>query len=163
MTDINLLQTLTAQLEEARRDADMWQRLKGAEDRAKRLKGEYDKAKAEHDAAEGEKAKAAEEARYAGLRGLTITEVPSATSPNVLSSRFHITYTRDAWDALAHASLPETVSKASFGALDDNIVSWMLARHPEKLPASILALAPGDASEALACYFAGLRRGYLKG
>jgi hypothetical protein len=158
MTDT--LQNLHAQLDAARQDVALLQRLMSAEDRVKNLTAEYDKAKTAHEKAEAAKAKAANEAQFAGLRNLKITELPGDSS-SVMHSTFHITYTRDAWDG--RDTVPQTVScTRGFGALGRNVLAWIIQRHPEKIPASITDLAP-DIDAAFNRYFVGLQRGYLAG
>lgn len=160
MTDTFTLDTLRTQLEEAHQDAAMWQRLTGAADRVKSLTAEYTKAKSAYDTAEAAKAKAAHEAQFAGLRNLRITEIPGK-GDSVMHSAFHITYTRDAWDGWNN--VPQTVScTRGFGALERNVLAWIIQRHPEKIPASITDLAP-DIDAAFNRYFVGLQRGYLAG
>lgn len=162
MTDTLSLTEIETQLAAAQADLALFQRLSGAAGRVTRLTAEHDKAKAAHDKADAEKAKAAEEARFAGLRDLRITETPGSKSSSVLSSQFHISYTRDAYDMDVHATVPQPVSRPGFTALEPNVLAWIAQRHPDKIPASIMALAPGNVDAALGSYFAGLRRGYLK-
>lgn len=160
MTDTITLQTLYTQLEEAHQDAAMWQRLTGAADRVKSLTAEYAKAKIAHEKAEAVKAKAEQDAKFAGLRDLRIIEI-AGDSASVMHSTFHITYTCDAWNG--RDNVPQTVScTRGFGALERNVLAWIIQRHPEKIPASITDLAP-DIDAAFNRYFVGLQRGYLAG
>lgn len=163
MTDSLSLNEIEIQLADAQADLALFQRLSDAADRVEVLTVAHDKAKAAHDKAEADKAKADEEARFAGLRDLRITETTDSKSPGVLSSRFYISFTRGMYNADAHATVPQAVTLPGFTSLEANVLAWIVQRHPDKIPASIMALAPGDADAALGIYFAGLRRGYLKG
>lgn len=153
---------IETQLAEAQADLALYERLTGAADRVKRLTAINDKAATMREKAEAGKAEAAAEARFAGLSNLSITEA-AAPSCHVLRSRFIIRYTRNAWHVDAGATLPTTEIKEGFTALEPNVLAWIAQRHPDKIPASIMALAPGNVDAALGAYFAGLRRGYLKG
>jgi hypothetical protein len=168
MTPIRTADAFARELEEARQDVALLLRLKGAEDRVKRLIPEYEKALAADEKAEAAKVEAAaaeeqaaRDARFAGLRDLIITEAADKLGSGVLSSRFRIKYTRDAWVSDANATLPQAVNKSGFAALDANVFAWIVEKHPEKVPASIMTLAPHDIGEAFHRYFVGLQRGYL--
>lgn len=162
----NTVETLSAELEEAQHDAALLQRLMNAEDRVKRLTEDVTKAKVAHDQSMAEHAKkelaaakAAEDAKYADLSDLTITEKPGTLSSSVLSSQFIITYNRVIFDG--HESLPRPEKKSSFNALEPRVLSWIVQRHADQIPLSIRSL--GDTvDEALDRYFVGLRRGQLR-
>lgn len=110
MTDTLSLPEIETQLAAAQADLDLFQRLQNAAASVKALTAARDKAAAANAKAEAEKAKAVEEARFSGLRDLSIMETPGSKSSSVLSSQFHITYTRDAYSTDAHATLPQKVS-----------------------------------------------------
>ena len=163
MTDVLSLPEIETQLAAALADLALYERLTGAADRVKRLTAEQGEATAARDKAEADRAKAAEEARFAGLRDLRITETPGSKSSSVLSSQFHISYTRDAWNVDAHATMPQAFTQTGFVGLEPKILEWIVQRHPEKIPASIMALAPDNVDAALDRYFVSLRRGYIQG
>jgi len=162
------LTAMAQELEQAHQDAALLRRLNSAEECIRFLTPEYEKALAIHEeevAAEikaaAVAAQAAHEAQFAGLRDLHIIEVSDPQGSTVLSSRFRISWTRDAWDADANATLPQIVSMSGFAALPSLVLSWIVQHHPDKIPASIMALAPHDVDEALDRYFVALNRGYL--
>ena len=161
MTDTLSLNEIETQLAAAYADLALYERLTGAADRVKRLTAINDKAVTAREKAEAGKTAAAQEARFAGLSNLSIAET-AAPSGIVIRSRFIIRYTRNAWNSDAGATLPTEETKEGFAALEPNVLAWIAQRHPEKIPASIMALAPGNVDAALDTYFAGLRRGYLK-
>ena len=163
MTDTLTLNEIETQLSAAQADLDLFQRLQSAAALVKTLTAARDKGAAAHAKAEAEKAKAAEDTRFAGLRDLTITETPNHKAPGILSTRFNIQYTCNAFDSAAGATLPQRVSITGFTSLERNVLAWIVQRHPNKIPASILALAPGNIDAALDRYFTALRRGFLQG
>lgn len=163
MTDTLSLPEIETQLAAAQADLDLFQRLQNAAASVKALTAARDKAAAANAKAEAEKAKAVEEARFSGLRDLSIMETPGSKSSSVLSSQFHITYTRDAYSTDAHATLPQKVSLVGFEALEPNVLAWIVLRHPNKIPASITDLVPGNVDAAIYRYLGGRRRGWLQG
>jgi hypothetical protein len=168
MTNPRTLAIITQEHEGALEDIALAQRLKSAPDRLKRLAAELESAKELAEADEAARIKevedmhlAAIEAQFAGLSDLSITEVKDAKSDSVLSSGFHIRWTRAAWNSAANETLPEPAGVWGFTALEPRVLEWIVQRHPDKIPASIMALAPGNVVEALDRYFIGLRRGFL--
>jgi hypothetical protein len=154
------LARIAAELEEARQDVTLLERLKSAQDRAKRLTAEQDRVIAERDKAQAAEAKARNAERFKGLSDLRIAETPPATGGGVLHNSYVIRYTRPAWDMHAQESLPQTHEVSGFIGLPDDVFDWIIDRHPSAIPASIRALAD-DPREAFKAYFMGLRRGYL--
>ncbi len=161
MTDVLSLPEMETQLAAAQADLALYERLTDAAARVKTLTAARDKALAANAKAEADRVRAAEETRFAGLRDLRITEIPDSKSPGVLSTRFNIQYTRNAYNSAAGTNLPQRVSITGFTALERDILAWIVQRHPDKIPASILALAPGNVDAALDRYFLALRRGFL--
>lgn len=162
MTDTISLASLTEQLAEAQADLALSHRLKSAQARAKDLIAQCEKAQAEHEAAQVANAKAAQDARFAGLKNLAIVEVADPNGPGLLKNRYRITYTRDAWNGDLNVTLPTPASDNGFEALPSHVYEWIVTRHPEQVPAAIRALDPtGNVEEALARYITARRRGYL--
>lgn|GEM_PF-764658 len=172
MTNFRTLDTLAQEIDQAQEAIALGQRIKDAPALLKLLIAEQEKTQAAHDkeqaVAEAAKIKevedmhiAAQEAQFAGLSDLNITETQDAKSASVLSSRFHIQWTRPVWNSAANATLPEPTAVGGFTALEPRVLAWIVQRHPDKIPASIMALAPGNVDEALDRYFVALRRGFL--
>ena len=165
MTNTRTSRTVALELEQAQEDNALRIRLSDAEARIKRLTPELEKVRAREEAAKIKDVEdmhiAAQEARFKGLSDLSIKEMPDAKSSSVLSSTIRISYTTQAWNADANATLPKVVTITGLAALDANVLSWIVLRHPDKIPASIKALAPDDIEAALDRYFTGLRRGFL--
>lgn len=105
-------------------------------------------------------AKAARETLFAGLSNLKITEAVNERASGLLNNRFIVTYDRPVWDG--HDSVPTTITIKGFGALEPLVYSWIIERHADKIPASILALVPGNPRDALDSYMLALGRGFLK-
>lgn len=155
------LRTLAAELDEARQDVALLERLKAAPDRLKRLTADYGKAVAAHEKIKAAAEKAASEARFKGLSDIKVTD----TTPrdNVLRTGFTITYIRMAYDIDAGQSISQPTTVTGFASLPDNVFAFLVERHPAQIPAKIMALAPDDPKEAFARYFRGLSRGYISG
>lgn len=163
---------LTEQLEAAKADAALLVRLKAAQSLVKTLEAALPEALAAYEAEQEKQAKAEQaateaeriaalDAQFAGLSELIITEVPDATSSSVLSTRFQIGWTRPAWNSGANTTLPEPTAVWGFAALEPRVLAWIVTRHPDKIPVSVMALAPGNVEEALDRYFMGKQRGFL--
>lgn len=98
------------------------------------------------------------DARFAGLSGITVTDkTPDETT---LRSSFEITYVSLIYDMYANASLPVPSTVVGFDALPEHVLAYLLERHPEQIPAKIIRLAANPA-DALNRFFMGLKRGYL--
>ncbi|MBA3678494.1 MAG: hypothetical protein H0W74_14020 [Sphingosinicella sp.] len=150
------------ELSEAQADVALLERLKGAEARVKRLTAEQQTAVAEQDAAMTAEAEAAEAAKFQGFTDITVKDKRPAES-NVLTSTFQITYTRLTFDMDANASVPMPHTCNGFGELPNLAFDYLVDKYPQRIPAKIMALAPGEPREAFKRYFMGLKRGYLKG
>lgn len=168
MTSTISLSELSAQIEQAKADVAFAERIAAAPALLKKLTPLYVKATEDHEKAqalaeeEAEKSrataeKAAKDTLFAGLNDLQISEVSAPVDPSLLRSTFHISYTT--WDS--HSSSPKTVSADSFDSLPPNVLAWIIDRNPEKLPVSIMLLAPNAPGEAVEQYLAARRRGYL--
>lgn len=148
-------------LQQAREDVTLYKRLTEAEALTERLVKKGNALTSELAKVSAVEDKDARVARYAGLRELEIAEIPGDKSTSVLSNTMRISYTRDTWHSDANTNLPQRVATNGFQALPPNVFGWIMECHPEKIPASIAALAPGDIRAAMDRYFIGLRRGYL--
>ncbi|HEX7820503.1 MAG TPA: hypothetical protein VF463_07770 [Sphingobium sp.] len=149
-------------LGQARDDMALYERLTGAKSAfARRVKQADDLTDKLAKTLETE-AKAARDALFKNLANLRITETvldPKAAT-SILNTRYTITYTTPIWDGFD--SVSTTVTKAGFGSLDANVTEWLLSKHADKIPSSILALVPGDPRDALDAYRLALGRGFLK-
>jgi hypothetical protein len=151
------LSSITTELEAARADMALLERLKSAADRVSRLSAEHDKATAALNAAKVREAKAKEDARFAGIEHLAIDD----TSPdaNLVRSNFKISYARPTWDG--RATVPRHHTASGFSLLDRDVLSYIIERCPERIPHKIMALAPDNPRLAFDRYFVSLRRGYV--
>jgi hypothetical protein len=160
MTSIERADTvirLTAELEQATADADLYARLTIAKAEAKRLAVELDAAREALAEAEATEVKAASTARLAAFHDLTVTETGDG---HVLHRSFEITITRLEHDG--HNSVPVPRTTKGFEGLSSDAFTYLIEARPERIPGSIMALAPDDPWEAFEIYLMGLRRGYLK-
>jgi hypothetical protein len=156
--------TIAAQLDEAKQNAALWERLSNAGERVKQLTRDYDKAKAAKDKADGAEAHEEKERRFSRYSDIQIRDVTGAgEDAGVLKRSYEITYTAPQYDMYAMKSFPERHIVQGFDALKDDLYELILERHSDKIPGQILALAPGNAAEALSVYLQGKRRGYLTG
>ena len=151
------LASINAELEAAREDMTLLERLKSAADRVTRLTAEQEKKLAAHRAAVATEAEAKVDARFAGISDVQVTD--STPMETVLRSSFQITYVRPAWDG--YRTVPKRQSANGFGVLAPEVLDYLIARCPERIPAKIMALAPENPRRALDRYFVGVRRGYI--
>lgn len=172
MTDALSLDTIATQLEEAKADLALAQRIQTAPDRVKTLTPLYEKALRAYESAKAKMQandaalraaaeKALADARFAGLSDLCIEERVDIKNPHVLKNTYVISWTHPVWGAEENETLPAPCTAKGFGFLPPDVLAWIIERHPEKVPASIMDLAPGDVEAALTRYFIALRRGYL--
>ena len=161
-TDIN---NLAAELAAAKADLAQWERLATAADRVKALTASFDKARAAQAKADEAAAKEAAEARFAGLSNVRVTENAglSGCSGGVLRTSWRVTWDAPAFDPDTMTSPPRKHSVVGFTALAPNVMAFLIEKHPERIPAEIMALAPGNPAAAMNEYFNALNRGYVKG
>ena len=152
---------ISAELDEARQDVAMLEKLKSAQDRLNRLTAEQSKAIAQCDKAIAAEEKAQADSRFVGLRDIRVIE--TRPGEHVLRAGFTVTYTRMAWDMDAQQSVPRGESVNGFPAVPSNVLAFLIERHPERIPAKIMDLAPGNPGVAFNCYFRALSRGYIAG
>jgi hypothetical protein len=159
MTSTHTLAVAALALAEAEQDFALWQRLTSAERRVKQLTQEHEKASANHDREEAAKAKATAAARFKGLSDLQVTRVATKLGESVLRSAWHISYNVAAHDWHGRPE-PKRRTVNGFKALEPLPFAFLIERHPEQIPAEIMALAPGDPLAAFDAYFVALGRGY---
>jgi hypothetical protein len=159
-TDIALI---AAQLDEATQDAALWERLSKAGDRAKQLARDLEKAKAAKQKEADAQAKAAQDARFSRIRNITVRDTTSDTSAgeNLLRRNFTISYTAPEFDMYTQTTYPREHTKPGFEQLPDEVYDCLIERHPDAIPAAIMALAPDSPREALGAYLAARRRGHV--
>ena len=118
------LEQLSAELEEARADVTMLERLKSAVDRVKRLSIEHDKASAARDKAVAAEAKAKEVERFAGISNVRVTQSARTLGENVLRAVFKNYSVRRRCDALSLAA----ANLAQYGPKSQRAKNWY-SRH----------------------------------
>lgn len=155
------LSKLARELDEARRDVALLQRLQEAQKRVEAASAAYENAKDAEERTAAEKAKAEHEARLDEISDLRVTESADPKGCGVLGSSFRITYTRPSWDHSLNRTVPKRVEVNGFGALCPPVLQYLIERAPEQIPASVMTLAPSDPEAALQRYFVGRRRGWI--
>ncbi len=153
------LSLITTNLNDALEDVTLLERLKSAEDRAKRLTAEQDRATKERTKAHAAEAKAVEEGRFTGISDVQVKESPNTVHENVVRSGFTVSYASPTWDG--YESRPTRHSRDGFGLLPSIVLDYIIEKRPELIPAKIMALAPDSPSEAFRRYFLSIRRGYV--
>lgn len=101
------------------------------------------------------------EARNLRLSRFSDIRVEVTPGDNLISTGFVIKYMQDSWDVKANASIPKQHECSGFSNLADDAYDYLVTKKPDKIPAAIMALAPGKPQEAMAVYFQGKRRGYF--
>jgi len=155
----HVLTRVSVELAAANEDVALLERLKSAPDRAKRLASEHAKALAERKAAIAADDKARTEARFAPFQSIHVADLKPEMS--LIAAPFRIKYTRGTYDIYAKSNVPTEHTAESFGQLNKDAFDYLLERHPDRIPARIMALAPGDPHAAFEEYFIGIRRGYM--
>lgn len=153
------LSTLASDLHEAKADADLYARLKGAAERVKEVQAECNAAMSDLRKAEIADEKEQREARYRGLSDIEVVEVPDKEAGGLLRSTWRISYTASAFDG--YSSKPTRLTKNGFEELEPHVRAYLIEQHPERIPASIMALAPDDPAKAIGKLLAAKRRGFF--
>lgn len=111
-----------------------------------------------HTASKSAQKKLDNDARFAGLSGLRVTDkTPDETT---LRSSFEITYISLIYYMYANVSIPVPTTVVGFDALPEHVLAYLLDRHPDQIPAKIIRLAANPA-DAINRFFMGLKRGHL--
>lgn len=156
--------SIAAQLDEATKDAALWERLSTAGDRAKQLARDLDKAKAASEKAAREQADAAKDARLSRITNIRVTTTGNGQGGegSFLWQPFRISWNAPKWNMYTMASEPGEHSRDYFDQLPPEVYECLVERYPDQIPAAIMALAPGNPGDALGEYLAARRRGYIK-
>jgi hypothetical protein len=152
------IERIEADLELARDDVALLERLKSATDRVARLTGELEKVTTARSKALAAEAKANDERRFAAISNVSVTDGKTAAE-NVVRSTFTITYSRPAFDGRSTRVREHTCE--GFGPLPPEVLDYIIEKRPDLIPAKIMALAPDSPRDAFRRYFVALRRGYV--
>lgn len=164
--DMNLTTTpaaILAELEEAQKDLALFQRLETAQRRTEQLTEQYEAARANQEREEAEARDTAKKARFKDLSNVRVTGNDKQGS---IWRNWRITFTGPAWDMRRQVSRVMDVDVPGFSVLLDSyrhVFDYLIEECPERIPAEIMALAPGDPYRAFEEMFAAERRGYLIG
>jgi hypothetical protein len=152
------IERIEADLQLARDDVALLERLKSATDRVVRLVAEHEKATAARTKTLAAEAKANDERRFAGISDVSVTAAKTENE-NVVRSNFTIRYSTPTWDG--RSTRVREHSREGFGALPPEVLDYIIDKCPDLIPAKIIALAPDSPRDAFRRYFVSLRRGYV--
>ena len=161
----NEVDRLSAALNQAYDDAELWRRLKDAEKRAPLIGLELARAQERLCAASADEIIAKREAEFAHIRGISVTVVgpPPPGSLSALSARYIINYERVIYDPTFRRSDWAPVSINGFNALASEVLRYLVLCKPSAIPAIIMEMAPDNPEAAMKAYFIALQRGYMTG
>jgi hypothetical protein len=155
---------IAAQLDQAKADLARWQTLCAAEELVKKLQRDYDKAKAAHERQAEADRRAAQEARFALLSNVSVTEISPANGMddnNLFNRRWRIGWTKPVFNCMINENVPQRYSVNGFQAIPEDVYEFLVVKRPELVPDAIMELAPDNPHEAFREYFMGRRRGYF--
>lgn len=147
---------LTADLEAARADAALFERLSGAAAQIAPLAAKLEQAQADLEAT---RVSDAEAERQALLDTFSDIEVVSEGDDNLLRRGYKITVTRKQFDGYENTLTSRTYR--GFKSLPFEVFVYLIERRPELIPTDILEFAPNNAWDAFDGYFIALQRGYI--
>jgi hypothetical protein len=155
------VERIAIELDKASEDVALLQRLKAAEANAKRLVVEL--AEAQDALAEAAAADviANRDAALAHFQDIRITDESADPAASILHRAYRITVTQLAYNG--YENLPQTYTYQGFAGLPSDALTYLMLRHPERVPEQIRELAPDDVWQAYNIYTIGLRRGYMTG
>lgn len=151
---------ILAELEAAQKDLARFKQLQAAEKRVEQLTADYEKARARQDREDAAALAAVKEARFAGLSDIRVHPASDKLLGSELYANHRVTWRAPKYDPRS-GSTPVGQHEA-FGllALPENVLAFLVERHPEQIPAAIMEFAPGNPWGALEALYATRRRGY---
>lgn len=148
-------------LSNAREDAALYARLKGAAREADRLtKREAELTSLLSQALEAE-ADARRAAIFAQFKDIRVGVYLPDGVTNVLKARWTITFERLTYDSQLRQSIMKEHTVEDFDRLSPEALLCLTEAKPERIPSLITDLAPGNPAAALEVYFRAKSRGYL--
>ena len=159
----NRIASITVNLEGARADVALLQRLKDAQANAKRLTLELQATQEVLASALADERNAKLEAEFANIRKMAIsTSVPPEDrTAGVLKTTFAVTYETLSYDYQTRQNVWRTVSAPGINYLQARELAYLTQAKPELIPQCIVDLAPGQPAEAVSRYIQAMSRGYL--
>lgn len=141
---------------QAQADMVLLDRLNGAADRLATLTALQADIVAQQGLIHDRAAKARQDAMFAKFSTVDISD--KYPEENVIRSSFTVTYTISSWNG--RESVPKQVTSVGLLCLPDNLLAYLIEKHPSKIPAKIANLA-ADPYDAFERYFVGMSRGHL--
>jgi hypothetical protein len=145
-------------IEQAKADGALLDRLNGAADRLATLSTLQANIIVEQGLIHERAAKARQDTAFAKFTAVDV--IDKYPDESVIRSTFQVTYTTYYWDG--RQSVPKQVTMTGLQSLPDDLLGYLIEKHPSKIPAKIAALA-ADPYDAFDRYFVGVGRGYLIG
>jgi hypothetical protein len=143
---------------QAQADIALLERLHGAADRLAALTTLQADVIAQQGLIYEQAAKGRQELAFAKFSTVDITD--KTPDENVIRSSFEVSYTVSSWDG--RQSNLKRVTMTGLMSLPDDLLGYLIVRHPHKIPTKIAQLA-ADPYEAFERYFIGMKRGHLIG
>lgn len=100
--------------------------------------------------------RARQDAAFAKFSTVDITD--KTPEESVIRTSYEVSYTISAWDG--RQSNPKRVTSTGLLCLPDDLLAYLIEKHPGKIPAKIANLA-ADPYDAFERYFVGMSRGHL--
>lgn len=155
-TLVVMVPQLTADLEAARADAALFERLSAAAAQIEPLTAKLERAQADLEAI---RASEAEAERQALLDTFNDIEVVSEGDESLLRRGYKITVTRKEFDGYENTFNSRTYR--GFKTLPFEVFVYLIERRPDLIPSDIMEFAPDNAWDAFDGYFIALQRGYI--
>lgn len=143
-------------IEKAKADVALLNRLNSAADRLAALTTLQANIIIEQGLIHDRAAKARQDAAFAKYSSVDISD--KYPDENVIRSSFEISYTVSSWNG--RESVPKRVTSTGLLCLPDDLLAYLIEKHPSKIPAKIAQLA-ADPYDAFDRYFVGMKRGSL--
>ena len=151
-----------ADLQRAREDAALFDRLSNARSEIARLQKAGSALTATLSKQLDQEAAAEKKAADARFRNLSVaTTYPNSLRPSgLLAARFAIRWEGPSWNYQTRETEYREFSADGFPALPNDVYAYLMEHRPDVIPSIIMDLAPGDPQAAMDRYFSARRRGY---
>ena len=163
-TLMETVERLTLELSAVAADVALSKRLRDAEPSFNRIAAEIADAKEQLAQTMAGELAANRAALFIGYRNISVeTSFRGSGSPHALAATYLIKYEKLIYNSRTRENDWTPIEIEGFKALDPEPYAFLSEQHPERIPALIADLSPGNPADGLAKYFIGMRRGYLEG
>jgi hypothetical protein len=154
-------------LEDAKGDLALYTRLIASEKLVEELTAKVLEARAKHDKAEAERKAAEREARFAGFGKITVEDATYHGSSRPIGEGLFrarkVICERPTWNPYRGTSEVGPVTYPGIPGTPPEVLAYLVEKHPEAIPADIMALCPQCPYTALDEYFVCRKRGSSRG